>query len=72
MLSEYGRDYSEGGFVLWLDDEKPTLFGEDIKLNAGDLIVWRYSIPHEVSDVVSHDCRFGFLRVIFPQFDIGL
>lgn len=72
MLSEYGRDYSEGGFKLWLDDERPTLFGEDIKLNAGDLIVWRYSIPHEVSDVVSHDCRFGFLRVIFPQFDIGL
>jgi hypothetical protein len=71
MLSNFGKDYSQGGFKLWLNEHAPSLFGEDIPSQAGDLIVWRYSIPHEVSDVVVHNETLGFLRVIFPQFDIG-
>lgn len=70
ILSEYGKDYTGGGFKLWLDEDKPMLFGEDIIVNAGDLIAWRYTVPHEVSDVVVQNATYGFLRVIFPQFDL--
>ena len=38
-------------------------------VNPGDLAIWRYSIPHEVGDVIAKNKEKGFLRVIFPQFD---
>lgn len=70
FLSNFDKDYKDGGFKLWLDDTKPTLFGDEVNVDAGDLVVWRYSIPHEVSNVTCIDPKIGFLRVIFPQFDI--
>jgi len=69
MLSDYDKDYTNGGFKLWVMDDEPILFGHDVEARAGDLIVWRYSIPHEVGNVVALDKEIGFLRVIFPQFD---
>ncbi len=71
ILSDYGKDYDEGGFKLWNEEKTHyQIFGKDIKLNKGDLIYWRYSIPHEVSDVNTLS-SFGFLRVIYPLFDIN-
>ena len=43
MLSQFGEDYSAGGFKLWLKDKSAELIGQDITANAGDLIIWRYS-----------------------------
>ena len=70
LLSDFDIDYRSGGFKLWINQTEPILFGDDVRVCAGDLIAWRYSIPHEVSGVKCLDPKFGFLRVIFPQIDI--
>lgn len=69
MLSTYGKDYVNGGFKLFNKDNGHTLFGRDIEITPGDLIIWRYSISHEVSDVEALNYDYGFLRVIFPLYD---
>jgi hypothetical protein len=71
FLSDYGIDYKEGGFKLWDENKKSyILFGKDIPVSAGDLVFWRYSLPHEVSGVEMITPDFSFLRVIYPLFDI--
>lgn len=71
FLSDYGRDYDTGGFKLWNEDKTEfRLFGKDVEIGKGDIAFWRYSLPHEVAGVNVLDERIGFLRVIFPMFDI--
>ena len=66
---DYADHYEGGGFKLWLDDEEPKLFGRDIEAETGDLVLWRYTIFHEVNNVLAIDPDVGFLRVIFPLLD---
>ncbi|MEM0912904.1 MAG: 2OG-Fe(II) oxygenase [Pseudomonadota bacterium] len=71
FLSDYGKDYTDGGFKLWRDNNaEPILFGKNVECSAGDLVIWRYSIPHEVSGLKCINADKGFLRVIFPLFDM--
>ena len=70
FLSDYGKDYKDGGFKLWNDQKtKYKLFGRDIKVKAGDLVLWRYSLPHEVSEINCMNKELGFMRIIYPLFD---
>lgn len=72
FLSDYDVDYTNGGFILWDDERKVArVFGRDVPVKAGDLVFWRYSLPHEVNHVSSKNDQFGFMRVIFPLFEIG-
>ena len=71
FLSNYGDDYTDGGFYFYNDGEHshPIIFGRDNSVGRGDLVIWRYSIFHEVRGVVPLT-DVGFLRVIVPTFDV--
>ncbi|MEQ9116119.1 MAG: hypothetical protein RLN62_04935 [Rickettsiales bacterium] len=68
ILSDYGLDYKNGGFYFYDNDNKELLFGKDIKVKSGDLIIWKYSNTHSVRSVNALTNK-GFSRIIFPQFD---
>ena len=71
FLSEYEHDYTSGGFYFYNKGEHhdPILFGRDNDVGAGDLVIWRYSVFHEVKNVCALSDQ-GFLRVIIPTYDI--
>lgn len=72
LLSTFGKDYHKGGFKLWNDDRSDyQILGKEIEAKAGDLIFWRYSLLHEVSDIEIINSNIGFLRVIFPIFELA-
>lgn len=66
FLSEGGKDYSGEGF--WFEDNqgKNLLFGRDVPVEAGDLVIWRYANAHSVQNVKTQEGQQGFVRVIFP------
>jgi hypothetical protein len=66
FLAHRGRDYRDGGFTLETNDGKPVLFGRDVPIEPGDLVIWRYNNPHGVEAVRSDPDQLGFLRVIHP------
>ena len=73
FLSDYEKDYKDGGFFLY-DSEgvNKRLLGRDVPVSAGDLVLWRYSLSHEVRDVVADSSsQIGFFRIIYPLFDIS-
>jgi len=69
ILSQYGEDYKDGGFKLTTDDNQQILFGKDLIVEPGDVVLWRYCQAHEVSGVVSLNEDVAFMRVIYPLFD---
>lgn len=70
FLSDYDLDYTDGGFKFMTNDERYVTFGKDIEVQSGDLVVWKYTNLHEVSDVrVLNDSIFGFSRIVFPLFE---
>ncbi|MCB1782670.1 MAG: hypothetical protein KDI13_01615 [Alphaproteobacteria bacterium] len=70
FLSDYGTDYDEGGFKFMTNDERYVTFGRDVDVGAGDLVIWKYTNKHEVSDVrVLNDSVLGFSRIVFPLFE---
>ena len=70
FLSDRQNDYKSGGFYLDLGGKE--LFAEEMGLRSGDLLVWRYNLKHGVKDVaVDQQKNFGFLRVIYPSFELG-
>jgi len=69
FLSDYDKDYSDGGFYFHKNDNTEILFGRDEKVTAGDLVVWKYSNTHCVNNVRALNEDKGFSRIIFPQFD---
>ncbi len=69
FLSNYGEDYSEGGFRMTSNQGKKILFGQDEEIGAGDLLIWKYSNLHDVGGVQAHNKKLGFARIIFPSFD---
>lgn len=66
FLSEYGRDYQEGGFTLKNNQGTPLLFGRDVHVSPGDLVIWRYNNEHSVQKVKSSPDQLGFMRILFP------
>ena len=71
LLSEKIRDYESGGFYLELDNQRKYV--HELGASKGDLILWRYNIPHGVGDVKVNECsKIGFMRIIYPSFQIGV
>jgi hypothetical protein len=69
FLSDYGKDYCDGGFYFNTNNNKEILFGRDEEVGAGDLVIWKYSNTHRVENVRTINESKGFSRIIFPQFD---
>lgn len=70
MLSTYGQDYAGEGFKFWNQEKTEyQVVGRDIEVGRGDLLLWQYTMPHEVSNVQILDANIGFMRVIGPLFD---
>lgn len=65
FLSEYGRDWEEGGFQFRKNDGTISYFGKDITINPGDLIFWRYTNEHGVTNVKKQINQLGMLRIVF-------
>lgn len=66
FLSEYGRDYTGGGFVFRTNQGTDIQFGKDIQLAVGDFVIWRYSNLHSVTLTKRMDNGMGFVRILFP------
>ena len=67
ILSEEGKDYKGKGMVMKDNQGKEEIsFCQDLGLEAGDLVLWRYNNEHAVIDVSSNSDQIGFLRMIFP------
>lgn len=66
FLSEKGADYTGTGFRLERNDGRTVVFGTDVPMRAGDLVIWRYNNLHSVEDVVTTDGQLGFMRIIYP------
>lgn len=66
FLSEKGRDYSGTGFSLERNDGRIVVFGTDVPIKAGDLVIWRYNNLHAIENVSAAEGQLGFLRIIYP------
>jgi hypothetical protein len=66
FLAEKGRDYSGTGFRLSRNDGRTLVFGTDVPIKAGDLVIWRYNNLHSVEDVSTTEGQLGFMRIIYP------
>jgi hypothetical protein len=66
FLSEKGRDYSGTGFSLERNDGRIVIFGTDVPVKAGDLVIWRYNNLHAIENVSAAEGQLGFLRIIYP------
>ena len=67
ILSDYNKDYYDGGFYFELGDKKKYL--NEIGGSKGDLLIWRYNLKHGVNNVNVKNNGIGFIRIIFPTFN---
>jgi hypothetical protein len=72
FLSEKGADYTGTGFRLRSNSGRSVVFGEDVPVAAGDLVIWRYGNQHSVEDVATPPGQFGFMRILYPIYDLPL
>jgi hypothetical protein len=72
FLSEKGADYSGTGFRFSDNRGRSLVFGDDIPVAPGDLVVWRYGNLHSIEDVSTAPGQLGFLRIIFPIYSLPL
>ncbi len=66
FLSERDVDYTGGGFFFENNQGDKLLFGRDIDVKPGDLVVWRYANIHSVENIQSTETGRGFMRIVFP------
>lgn len=69
ILSEYGKDYNEGGLIFYdsFTDGNPVNISETENLKAGDLVFFRHSQKHGVDPIKKSQKQTGFMRIIMPQ-----
>lgn len=65
-LSQKGVDYDGVGFKFRRNDGREIVFGDDVEVAPGDLIVWRFTNEHSVTDIATGEGRFGFMRILHP------
>ena len=70
LLSDKGRDYHGTGFHMTTNRGDWVTFGDDVPATAGDLVIWRYANLHEVADITTEPGQFGFMRIIYPVYDL--
>jgi hypothetical protein len=66
FLSEKGRDYDGTGFRFTRNDGTAVVFGTDVPIAPGDLVIWKYTNWHAVEPVTARPDHLGFMRMIFP------
>lgn len=66
ILAEKGVDYGGTGFVMENNQGQQVVWGDDLPLKPGDLVLWRYNNLHSMPDVSSSDDQLGFLRILYP------
>ena len=64
-LTLKGTDYSSGGFYFMLENKKRYFY--DLDVTAGDLILWRYGIPHGVGNLIVELEQKGLTNIYFPN-----
>lgn len=69
IFSNYGEDYDSGGFYFTNTEGKEILFGKDVPVEKGDLIIWKYNHLHTIRNINAINPNKGFVRIIFPYFD---
>ena len=67
VLGEHGKDYEGEGFYLTNKKGQRHVFGKDVKVKPGDLIIWPVNSPHGVGKITSLNSKIGFLRILFPS-----
>lgn len=71
FLAKKGVDYDGVGFRFERNDGTRIVFGDDVPIEPGDLVVWRYNNEHSVERISTVDGQLGFMRLIFPPEDMG-
>lgn len=66
FLSKKGVDYDGSAFSFQRNDGREVLFGSDVPIEPGDLVVWKYTNLHGVSQVTTPPGGIGLLRLLFP------
>ena len=69
FLAEKGKDYEGIGFGIETNYGKSKVFGEDVEVHPGDLVLWRYNNLHFAREV-SSDGTIGFMRMLMPPEEI--
>jgi hypothetical protein len=72
FLSEKGVDYSGTGFRFSNNNGRSLVFGDDVQISPGDLVIWRYGNLHSIEDVRTEPGQLGFLRIIYPIYTLPL
>ncbi len=66
FLSEKGVDYDGEGFCFWNNAGERLVFGTDVAVRPGDLVIWRYVNLHGVLGVSARPGQIGFMRILYP------
>ncbi len=70
FLGVPGVDYTGDGFVFRNNQGINVVFGRDVPILSGDLVLWRYSNEHAVVNVRSTPEQAGFMRIILEPDEI--
>ncbi|MFQ5786602.1 MAG: hypothetical protein ACE5H1_01340, partial [Thermodesulfobacteriota bacterium] len=54
------------GCIFETNQGNDVVFGDDVLINPGDLVLWRYINQHSVQDISTEQDKLGFMRIIFP------
>ncbi|MBL8377361.1 MAG: hypothetical protein JNM79_05810 [Burkholderiales bacterium] len=65
FLAEKGSDYQGLGFGMETNDGRRVVFGDDVEIRPGDLVLWRYNNLHFAQEVSSSN-GIGFMRMLMP------
>ncbi|HWY38381.1 MAG TPA: hypothetical protein VNY73_07460 [Bacteroidia bacterium] len=73
FLSKKGIDYTGEGMKMMSNDKKTRYIfdSDEVNLNPGDLILWRYNNEHSVENINTLNDQDGFMRIIYPPEIIG-
>jgi hypothetical protein len=66
FLSKYGKDYSGSGFIFNTNQREKVQLEKELKLDPGDLVIWKYSNVHAIDSINVDDGQVGFVRILFP------
>lgn len=70
FLSKKGEDYEGTAFSMENNAGREIVFGSDVNIEPGDLVIWKYTNLHGVSQVTTPPGKLGLLRIIFPIYDL--
>ena len=66
FLSKKEVDYKGHGFIFTKNDGEEIVLADQLQINPGDLIFWRFNNAHAVKNLHSDSNQKGFIRILFP------